>query len=461
MTLAIQLGHRRFATTLQTATHNTALEVPSSAIEMDVSSPLGVGAYGAVYKGSYNGRAVAIKTAANASCTGALVDEVETMQLYVQHVYFSLDDFVESLFMIRCNSPYVLSLIAVADASTTHPKLVLEYMDAGDLRSYLDAKLLGQPTKVDVSALEVAWVLANALADMHHNDLLHRDLKSHNVLLCSKNYIKLADLGIAREHESNMTTGKGTPYWTAPEVLNSGSHYSFAADIYAFGVILTELDTLELPFHDVKDLGYWKIMDGVRMGHLRPTVRTNGPRWLRDVANACLAFDPTQRPSAQMLVSSLQKLLGRSSEELVREPETEPSTARLVTPTPEIFLASLRTSSASTMSTDASRATTTSSSASVGTTTSSSWSNSVLVSTRIVCQACTSSATKLKVLQKRLSVAQKNGVEIDTRLLCVCCNAWQTIDATICDVCEDDMPDDDAKLRILVQRIAIATKSAA
>ncbi|KDO22641.1 TKL protein kinase [Saprolegnia parasitica CBS 223.65] len=269
---------------------------------MDTSSPLGSGGYGAVYKGTYKGQTVAIKTAANASCGRALLYEMETMQL--------------------CNSPYVLQLLAVSGANTSSPKLVLEYMDGGDLRGYLDAKRRGEPTKVDVSSLEVAWVLANALADMHHNGLLHRDLKSQNVLLSSTNYIKLADLGIAREYESNMTTAKGTPYWTAPEVFTSDSKYSFAADIYSFGVILTELDTLQLPFHDAKGLGYWGIIDQVRLGNLRPTMRANCPPWLRDLADSCLSFDPTQRPPAQILVTSLQKLL--VDEALARERDTEP-----------------------------------------------------------------------------------------------------------------------------------------
>ncbi|EQC26667.1 TKL protein kinase [Saprolegnia diclina VS20] len=305
MLLAIQMGHRRLAAMLQTATHSVIPDVSATEIEMDFSSPLGVGGYGAVYKGTYQGQTVAVKTAANASCIQALIYEMETMQL--------------------CNSPYVLQLLAVSGARSSSPKLILEFMDGGDLRSYLDAKRLGQPTKVTISALEVAWVLANALADLHHTGLLHRDLKSHNVLLSSTNYIKLADLGIAREYESNMTTGKGTPYWTAPEVLTSGSNYSFAADIYAFGVILTELDTLQLPFADVKDLGYWGIMDQVRLGTLRPTVSATCPRWLRHLVDACLSFDPTQRPSAQMLVTFLQKLLGRSDEAMASEPETKSS----------------------------------------------------------------------------------------------------------------------------------------
>ncbi|KDO18992.1 TKL protein kinase [Saprolegnia parasitica CBS 223.65] len=445
VTQAIQRGHRRLATILQAAAHSAIPDVLAAKIEMDTSSPLGSGGYGAVYKGTYKGQTVAIKTAANASCGRALLYEMETMQL--------------------CDSPYVLQLLAVSGANTSSPKLVLEYMDGGDLRSYLDAKRRGEPTKVDVSSLEVAWVLANALADMHHSGLLHRDLKSQNVLLSSTNYIKLADLGIAREYESNMTTAKGTPYWTAPEVFASDSKYSFAADIYSFGVILTELDTLQLPFHDVKDLGYWSIMDQVRLGTRRPTMSANCPPWLRQLADACLSFDPSLRPSAQMLVTSLQKLIGRSKKELASEPEAEPSNQgiRLTHSTPESLddANKLQSRTSSTLR-DASATTTTSSTASgtsTGSTTYSSWSNSRLVSTRVACQLCRASnslleshceackgplasvASKLKVLLKRLAVAKKNGFEIDDGL------------------CDEELPDDQEKLRILLLRIEQATKA--
>ncbi|KDO26877.1 hypothetical protein SPRG_20420 [Saprolegnia parasitica CBS 223.65] len=131
--LAIQMGHRRLATMLQTAANRIIPSVPATDIKMDQSSPI----YGTVYKGTYKGRVVAIKTPADESSAQAIIHEMETIQ--------------------QCNSPYVQQLLAVSDVNSTSPKLLLEYMDAGDLRSYLDAKRLGVPTKVNVSPLEVAW----------------------------------------------------------------------------------------------------------------------------------------------------------------------------------------------------------------------------------------------------------------------------------------------------------------
>ncbi|KDO18794.1 TKL protein kinase [Saprolegnia parasitica CBS 223.65] len=440
--LAIQMGHRRLATMLQNAAHRAIPSVPASDIELDQSSPL----YGTVYPGTLNGRVVAIKT---------------------------------------CNSPYVQLLLAVSDITTSSPKLILEYMDAGDLRSYLDAKRLGEPTKVNVSPLQVAWVIANALADLHHNGVFHHDLESYNVLLSSTNYIKVANLGCGLE--SDTTTGKSTPYWIAPEVLASTSNYSCAADIYSFGVILTELDTLQVPFHDVKGLGYWGIIDGVRLGNLRPTVSANCPQWLRDLANACLSFDPTQRPSALIIVQALQELLWHIEEALVTPIKREQTgkLAELSTGSPTTFKSddgpeTLIKPATSDVASDANTA-----SAAVTPTTfmtpakSATTSSAKSISTQIVCRLCHASnwllqthcqgcaeelapvAFKLKMLLKRLIVAKKNGFEIDDDLFCDYCNTHQPIKATTCDNCDDALPDDHEKLRILMLRIEKVTKSKA
>ncbi|KDO17811.1 TKL protein kinase [Saprolegnia parasitica CBS 223.65] len=457
LTLAIQMGHRRLATMLQTAVHRIIPSVPATDIKMDQSSPI----YGTVYKGTYKGRVVAIKTHADESSAQAIIHEMETMQ--------------------QCNSAYVQQLLAVSDINSTSPKLVLEYMDAGDLRSYLDAKRLGEPTKVNVSSLEVAWVVANALADLHHNGVFHQDLESYNVLLSSTNYVKVANLGSGLE--SDATTGKSTPYWTAPEVLASTSNYSFAADIYSFGVILTELDTLQLPFHDAKGLGYWGIIDGVRLGNLRPTVSANCPQWLRDLADACLSFDPRLRPSAQLIVQSLQKLLDRSEEELLAPFKSE-QTAKLAepslgSPTRIIIDESPQppTSDATSDPDTAPAAVTTTSL--IASTVSATTSNAKSVSTQIVCQLCrvsnsllqthcqgcaeelASVPSKLKTLLKRLSVVKKSGWEIDDDLVCTCCDTHQPMEATTCDNCDDALPDDQEKLRILVLRIEQVSKSKA
>ncbi|OQS07691.1 hypothetical protein THRCLA_00322 [Thraustotheca clavata] len=103
--------------------------------------------------------------------------------------------------------------------------------------------------------------------DFHDKGYIHRDVKSSNALICT--YIKLSDLGLARDVHTTMAPGVGTLFWAAPKVLISG-HYGYPSDIYSFGVALTELDTLTMPYANLK-LQELEILQKARDTKLRPT----------------------------------------------------------------------------------------------------------------------------------------------------------------------------------------------
>ncbi|ETK77386.1 hypothetical protein L915_16347 [Phytophthora nicotianae] len=106
-----------------------------------------------------------------------------------------------------------------------------------------------------------------------------------------------------------MTAGVGTPYWTAPEILE-GKRYTEQADLYSFGVVLSELDTCKLPFHDAftsdgKKLKPVQILADVMAGMLRPSFSDECPQRIRRIGVACCQQDPSRRPSAAQVVSML------------------------------------------------------------------------------------------------------------------------------------------------------------
>ncbi|EQC31905.1 TKL protein kinase [Saprolegnia diclina VS20] len=286
LAIAIERGCASMAQKLFDRVHAAAVEIASS--ECDVTShELGRGGFGVVFLGSYRGAKVAVKTVTNINHLQSLHAEVDGL--------------------LACPSPYLVRLVAIADRHSETPALLLEYMEGGSLRSHLEKKQLGRRTSEHVTALHAAWVVANALNDLHAKKIVHRDIKSDNVLLSSSDEVKLGDLGLARCEATVMTDAPGTRFWMAPEVLcANGTKYGLPADIYAFGVLLTELNTCQLPYFDQDVQDPIAFVNSVVNGSLRPSLTPDCEPWLRELADMCLRGDPADRPTAHDIVQRLR-----------------------------------------------------------------------------------------------------------------------------------------------------------
>ncbi|EQC30076.1 TKL protein kinase [Saprolegnia diclina VS20] len=286
LAIAIQRGYASMAEKLFDRVHRAAVDISSTEYEV-TTTELGRGGYGVVLLGSYQGQKVAVKKLRNANQRKSFNAEVDAL--------------------VAVPSPYLVQLVAIADVDTEMPALLLEYMDGGSLRTYLDQKRFQLPYTVHVTNLQVAWAVANALKDLHAKNIAHRDIKSENVLLSSTHFVKLGDLGLARREATEMTEAPGTRYWMAPEVLRAnGTAYGLSADMYAFGVLLTEVDTLQLPYYELVNPNPVAIVRGVIDGTLRPTLTAKCEPWLRDLVELCLCGDPTARPTAAQVVDVLR-----------------------------------------------------------------------------------------------------------------------------------------------------------
>ncbi|KAF0691881.1 Aste57867_16965 [Aphanomyces stellatus] len=253
------------------------------------------GAHGQVFFGTCRGQSVAIKTLLPGRMTShdicALVDEI-TLLSSLSHRY-----------IVACVGVCVGDPLA-ADSLA----LVVEFMDQGDLRDYLVAtppSLFPWPSK-----LAVAWSVTKALVYLHARGIIHRDLKSRNVLLDAHKGTKLADFGASRLTADTMTLGVGTYRWMAPEVL-CASDYTVAADIYSLGIVLSELDTHRIPYTNMKAKNGLPLVDTavvgmVIAGAIHPTLSPACPPWMCDLIGACTALDPTLRPTAAQVSQHLR-----------------------------------------------------------------------------------------------------------------------------------------------------------
>jgi serine/threonine protein kinase len=97
--------------------------------------------------------------------------------------------------------------------------------------------------------------VVSALAYLHQRtpSIVHRDIKSSNILLDSSGKCKVSDFGMATYHRADLTAETGSYRWMAPEVMKH-EPYDAKSDVYSFGVVLWELMTNDIPFREYTPL---------------------------------------------------------------------------------------------------------------------------------------------------------------------------------------------------------------
>ncbi|CAM6048312.1 unnamed protein product [Sphagnum compactum] len=273
-----------------------------------IGERIGQGSYGKVYRADWQGSDVAVKV---------FLDQHVQME--------AIEEFkAEVAIMRRLRHPNVVLFMG---AVTKPPNLsiITEFCPRGSLY-----RLLHRPNREldEKRRIRMALDVVKGMNYLHRCSppVVHRDLKSPNLLVDKNWTVKVCDFGLSRLKHNAFLSSKssaGTPEWMAPEVLRNELSDE-KSDIYSFGVILWELSTLQQPWTGMNPI---QVVGAVGFQHRRLPIPDNVDPAIANIIQACWRMDPRQRPSFSEIMQEL-KILTRPA----TSPQTPNSAAQRRSP---------------------------------------------------------------------------------------------------------------------------------
>uniref|UniRef100_A0A8C1QY38 Mitogen-activated protein kinase kinase kinase n=1 Tax=Cyprinus carpio TaxID=7962 RepID=A0A8C1QY38_CYPCA len=234
---------------------------------------LGSGAQGAVFLGKFRSEDVAIKKVR------------EQKETDIKHLR-------------KLKHPNIISFKGVCTQAPCYC-IIMEYCAQGQLYEVLRAGRKVTPR------LLVDWAsgIASGMNYLHLHKIIHRDLKSPNVLVTQSDNVKISDFGTSKElsDKSTKMSFAGTVAWMAPEVIRN-EPVSEKVDIWSFGVVLWELLTGEIPYKDVDSSA---IIWGVGSNSLHLPVPSTCPDGFKILMKQTWQGKPRNRPSFRQILLHL------------------------------------------------------------------------------------------------------------------------------------------------------------
>ncbi|RDX62530.1 Serine/threonine-protein kinase HT1, partial [Mucuna pruriens] len=257
--------------------------------KLNMGEPFAQGAFGKLYRGTYNGEDVAIKILERPENDRAKAQLME--QQFQQEV----------MMLATLKHPNIVRFIGACRKPMVWC-IVTEYAKGGSVRQFLMKRQnRSVPLKL---AVKQALDVARGMAYVHGLGLIHRDLKSDNLLIFGDKSIKIADFGVARieVQTEGMTPETGTYRWMAPEMIQHRP-YTQKVDVYSFGIVLWELITGMLPFQNMTAV---QAAFAVVNKNVRPIIPNDCLPVLRDIMTRCWDPNPDVRPPFAEIVGMLE-----------------------------------------------------------------------------------------------------------------------------------------------------------
>ncbi|XP_028751440.1 serine/threonine-protein kinase STY13-like isoform X1 [Neltuma alba] len=270
------------------------------------------GAYGTVYRGTYDNQEVAVKVLNWGEDGVATAAETAALRASFQQevaVWHKLDHPNVTKFIGASMGTSNLKIPANSSSTNgeTPPSraccVVVEYLPGGTLKQFL---IRNRRKKLAFKVVvQLALDLSRGLSYLHSKKIVHRDVKTENMLLDGQARLKIADFGVARVeamNPSDMTGETGTLGYMAPEVLE-GKPYNHRCDVYSFGICLWEIYCCDMPY---PDLSFADVSAAVVRQNLRPEIPRCCPSTFASIMRKCWDGNPNKRPEMEEVVRMLE-----------------------------------------------------------------------------------------------------------------------------------------------------------
>lgn len=268
--------------------------------QLFIGNKFASGRHSRIYRGVYKQDDVAIKLISQPEEDGDFAASLEKQFTSEVVLLFRLHHPNIITFFAACKKPPVFCIIT-------------EYCAGGSLRKYLHQQ---EPYSLPLDlVLKLAIDIARGMQYLHSQGILHRDLKSENLLLGEDMSVKVADFGIScLESQCGSAKGfTGTYRWMAPEMIKE-KHHTKKVDVYSFGIVLWELFTALTPFDNMTPE---QAAFAVCQKNARPPLPSACPMAFRHLINRCWSSNPNKRPAFDEIVTVLESY----AESLEQDPD--------------------------------------------------------------------------------------------------------------------------------------------
>jgi len=231
----------------------------------------------------------------------------------------------EAKILLELNSPNIIRFFGTT-RKIEGECIVMEYAENGTLFQFFQSlrKKKIESTFSWDKRYEIVQDITRGLLLMHSRGVLHRDMKSMNILLDHDFRAKISDFGLSKIKNKSQTRSfslsvenisGGSLLWKAPETFSIANPYTDKADIYSLGIIFWEIATCQVPYDE---FDVHTIESSVKRGE-RLGIPLTCPIEFKDLIELCWSHDPKQRPSAADVFDQVSRIIADCSKTTKRK----------------------------------------------------------------------------------------------------------------------------------------------